>query len=323
MNRPRVILTARWPEPVEAQLMRRYDVTLNLDDHPFTVEELKQAMRAYDAVCPTVVDPVTAEVIQVKPSRCRILANFGVGVNHIDLEAAKSREITVTNTPGVLTDCTADLAMTLLLMTARRAGEGERLLRRGSWRGWRPTQLLGTRVSGKTLGIIGMGRIGLAMARRAAHGFGMKIRYYHPRPVDPTLLEGMAAVACESIDALLPRCDFVSLHCPGGEKNRHLIDARRIGLMPAHSYLINTARGDVVDTKALIRALKEGTIRGAGLDVYENEPRLDPELTRLENVVLLPHLGSATAETREAMGWRVLKNLDAFFGGQAPPDRVV
>ncbi len=323
MSRPSVLLTARWPERVETELMRRYDVTPNPDDHPFSVDELQQAMRKYDAVCPTVVDPVTAEVIHVEPKRCRILANFGVGVNHIDLEAAEARGIVVTNTPGVLTDCTADLTMTLLLMTARRAGEGERLVRSGNWHGWRPTQLLGTRVSGKTLGIIGMGRIGLAVAKRAAYGFGMKIRYYHPRPVDPSMLEGLAATACASIDDLLPCCDFVSLHCPGDARNHHLIDTRRIRLMPTHSFLINTARGDVVDTRALIRALKRGDIQGAGLDVYENEPQLDPELIELENVVLLPHLGSATAETREAMGWRVLKNLDAFFGGHTPSDRVV
>ncbi len=323
MTCPTVILTARWPKPVEAELMSRYDVTLNHDDHPFSTRELQQALRDFDAVCPTVVDPVTAEVIATEPLRCRILANFGVGLNHIDLEAAQSHGITVTNTPGVLTDCTADLAMTLLLMVARRTGEGERLVRAGNWQGWRPTQLLGTKVSGKTLGIIGMGRIGQAMAKRAAHGFGMNIRYYHPRAVDPAILTGMTAEACDSIDEMLPHCDFVSLHCPGGAGNRHLIDARRLHLMPSHCHLINTARGDVVDTQALIQALKEGRIRGAGFDVYENEPHLSPELTRLENVVLLPHLGSATSETREAMGFRVIQNLDAFFSGQSPPDRVV
>jgi len=322
VTRPTVILTARWPAPVEAEFMTRYEVTFNRDDHPFAPDELQQALRNFDAVCPTVVDPLTAEVMAVEPLRCRILANFGVGVNHIDLQRAKALGIIVTNTPGVLTDCTADLALTLLLMVARRAGEGERLVRSGGWKGWRPTQLLGTRVSGKTLGIIGMGRIGQAVASRAVYGFGMKILYYHPRPLGDDVLAGLLAEGCSTIDELLPHCDFVSLHCPGGTRNRHLIDGYRLSLMSPHAYLINTSRGDVVDTEALIHALKDGGLNGAGLDVYENEPQLNPELATLDNVVLLPHLGSATNETREAMGFRVLQNLDAFFSGQTLPDQI-
>jgi len=323
MTRPRIILTARWPASIEAELKERYDVTFNLDDHPFSADELRQALRDYDAVCPTVVDPLNAKVMETHPIRCRIIANFGVGINHIDLEMARKSNITVTNTPGVLTNCTADLTMTLILMAARRAGEGERLVRAGQWHGWRPTQLLGTRVTGKTLGIIGMGRIGQAVARRAAKGFGMHILYHHPRPLDTSIVNHLNAQSCATVDELLPRCDFVSLHCPGGAKNRHLIGARELQLMPSHAYLINTARGEVVDTQALIEILRQGRIRGAALDVYENEPRIDPQLTRLDNVVLLPHLGSATSETRTAMGLRVLQNLDAFFAGRTPPDRVV
>ncbi len=323
MSRPRILLTARWPETVEAELAARFEVTFNPDDHPFTREELRQTLRDYEAVCPTVIDPLDAGVLSVEPLHCRLLANFGVGVNHIDLKLARKRGITVTNTPGVLTDCTADLAMTLLLMTARRAGEGERLVRACRWQGWRPTQLLGTKVSGKTLGIIGMGRIGRAVARRAHHGFGMKILYLHPHPMPLEALAGLDAQACADLDELLPQCDFVSLHCPGGARNHHLIDADKLARMKPGSFLINTARGDVVDTDALIDALDNGPLRGAGLDVYENEPRVDPRLLAREDVVLLPHLGSATVETREAMGMRVLANLEAFFAGREPPDRVV
>ncbi len=322
-TRPTVILTRRWPASVEAELQQRYRVTLNEDDHPFSSRELQSALQHYDAVCPTVTDALTAEVLNTAPLRCRILANYGVGVNHIDIETAAAKGITVTNTPGVLTDCTADIAITLLLMVARRAGEGERQVRSGRWQGWRPTHLLGTKITGKTLGIIGMGRIGQAVARRAQFGFGMKILYFHPRPLANDALAGLNATACASIDQLLPQCDFVSLHCPGGQRNFHLIDARRLGLMPSHAFLINTSRGEVVDTEALIQALKRGTIRGAGLDVYENEPHVDPQLCALENAVLLPHLGSATVETREAMGLRVLANLGAFFSGRTPPDCVV
>lgn len=322
MSRPRVILTRRWPDSVEAELRQRYALTSNRDDHPFSTAELKAALQTYEAVCPTVTDRIDAEILAVEPLRCRILANYGVGVNHIDLEAAKARGIVVTNTPEVLTDCTADLTITLLLMVARRAGEGEREVRAGRWTGWRPTHLLGTQVTGKTLGIIGMGRIGQAVARRAHHGFGMKIGYYHPRPLPAEIIADLNATPFDSIDELLPWCDFVSLHCPGSQSNYHLIDARRLKRMRCGSFLINTARGEVVDTQALIEALRSGQLQGAGLDVYENEPHFHPELLTLENAVLLPHLGSATAETRQAMGERVIANLDAFFSGQTPPDRV-
>ncbi|HXH04043.1 MAG TPA: D-glycerate dehydrogenase, partial [Candidatus Competibacteraceae bacterium] len=227
------------------------------------------------------------------------------------------------NTPGVLTDATADLALTLLLMVARRAGEGERELRAGRWRGWRPTHLLGTQVAGKSLGIVGFGRIGQATAERARFGFGMHILYHSRRPDAGGAAERLGASYCATLEELLQRADFVSLHCPGGAQNRHLIDARRLGLMKPGAFLINTARGDVVDEQALVQALRSGHLGGAGLDVYEHEPRVAPGLLELDNVVLLPHLGSATTETREAMGMKVVDNVLAFFEGREPPDRVV
>jgi lactate dehydrogenase-like 2-hydroxyacid dehydrogenase len=255
--------------------------------------------------------------------RCRLLANFGVGFNHIDLHAAQLRGITVTNTPGVLTDCTADLAMTLLLMAARRAGEGERELRAGQWSGWRPTHLMGAKITGKTLGLIGFGRIAQAMAKKAHFGFDMQVIYYTPHPPDAAINARYGAEPRASIEAVLREADFIALHCPGRKENRHLINAERLALMKPSAYLINTARGDVVDTTALIAALKNGVIAGAGLDVYENEPNFDSALLELDNAVLLPHLGSATAETRLAMGMRVIENLMAFFAGAEPRDKLV
>lgn len=321
MSRPRILLTRRWPAEVERQLAARFDVTLNTSDEPLDAAALRQALHHFDALLPTVSDRIDAAVLDVDAPRARILANYGVGYSHIDLGAARARGIVVTNTPGVLTEATADLAMTLLLMAARRAGEGERELRAGRWSGWRPTHLVGSQVSGKVLGIVGMGRIGLAVARRAHLGFGMKILFHNRSRVDAARLGELPARQCE-LDEVLGRADFVSLHCPGSVENRHLIDARRLATMQAHAFLINTARGEVVDEAALAQALRTGRIAGAGLDVYELEPQVHPELLQLENVVLLPHLGSATSETRIAMGMRVLDNLRAFFAGRPPPDQV-
>lgn len=322
MSKPKVIVTRKWPESVEAKLKELYDVQLNEDDHAFSTEEIKDALRSADAVLPTVTDPIAGDVLSVEPLRAKILGNFGVGFNHIDIETAKARGITVTNTPDVLTDCTADIAMLLLLMVARRGGEGERHVRKGEWTGWRPTQLLGSKVTGKTLGLIGMGRIARAMAKKAHHGFAMKILFTDPYPPPLEAIEDLEAERC-SLEEVLQKSDFVALHCPGSKENYHLLNAERIAFMKPSAFLINTARGDVVDNRALIEALKNGTIAGAGLDVYENEPQLDKGFLALENAVLLPHLGSATLETREAMGMRVLKNLEAFFAGQTPRDKVV
>ena len=322
MIRPKILLTHRWPEPCETRLREEFDVSLNLDNHPLAPEELRNALREYDAVLPTVTDALGADTLDAEPLRCKILGNFGVGFNHIDLQAAKARGITVTNTPDVLTDCTADLAMLLLLMAARRASEGERLLRAGQWTGWHPTQLLGVKVSGKTLGLIGFGRIARAMAARAHFGFGMSILFHTPRPPTEEIIRHYRAKSVDTIEEVLREADFVSLHCPGSRENRHLIDAERLALMKPSAILVNTARGDVVDGRALIAALKNHRIAAAGLDVYEGEPDLHPGFLELDNVALLPHLGSATVETRVAMGMRVIDNVRAFFRGETPPDKL-
>jgi lactate dehydrogenase-like 2-hydroxyacid dehydrogenase len=321
--KPKVLVTRRWPEPCETRLRELFDATLNAEDVPLSEGDLRAALRDHDAVLPTVTDTLGSAVLGVEPLRCRILGNFGVGYNHIDLEAAKARGITVTNTPDVLTDATADLALLLILAAARRAGEGERLVRAGAWTGWNPSQLLGAQVTGKTLGIIGFGRIGRAVAARAHFGFGMRIVFFNRSPVPEEVAARCGARAAGSIEELLREADFVSLHCPGSAENRHLIDAGRLALMKPSAILVNTARGGVVDDQALVNALRNGTIAAAGLDVYEGEPRLNPGFLALDNVVLLPHLGSATRETRVAMGMRVIDNVAAFFRGESPRDKVV
>ena len=323
MTRPTVIVTRRLPVPVEERLAAQFDARLNRDDHPFTAAELQDALRGADALLPTVTDRLNAAVLATEPLRAKILANYGVGFNHIDVNAAKTRGLVVTNTPDVLTDDTADDAVMLMLMVARRAGEGERQVRAGAWTGWGPTHMLGTKVSGKTLGLVGLGRIGRAVARRAHHGFGMRVIFHDPYPPPPAVAAELGAEPKASVDEVLREADFVSLHSPATPETRHLIDARRLALMKRGAFLINTARGDIVDEAALVEALKRGTIAGAALDVFEREPLVPPELRTLENVVLLPHLGSATAETRAAMGLRALENLTAFFAGAPPRDRVV
>lgn len=323
MARPSVLVTRRWPAAVEAQLMENYDAVLNTGDKPLSPAQFREALTRYDAVLPTVTDQLNAEALDVSVSKAKILANYGVGYSHICESTVRNLGLTVTNTPDVLSECTADLAMTLLLMAARRAGEGERELRAGGWTGWRPTHLIGTKVSGKTLGIIGFGRIGQEMARRAHHGFGMKIVVQNRSRVKPDILAQCDATQVDSIEDLLPQCDFVSLHCPGGNANRHLINARRLELMKPDAFLINTARGEVIDEFALVQALMFETIGGAALDVFNGEPRIHPGLMQCDNLVMLPHLGSATREAREAMGFRVLDNLGDFFGGRDPRDRVI
>ena len=321
MSRPVVRVTRRLPRAVEVALAARFDVRLNSDDHSMTQEELHAALREADALLCTVTDRIDAAVIGTPPIRCRLLANFGVGFNHVDLPAARAAGITVTNTPGVLTEATADLTIGLMLAVARRIGEGERLVRAGRWTGWNPTQLMGQMVSGRTLGIIGFGRIGQAVARRASHGFGMRVLFATPNPPPAELAAALGAAPC-SLEALLDESDFVSLHCPATPATRHLMNASRLRRMRPGAFLINTARGDVVDEVALVNALRESTLAGAALDVYEGEPAVPPALCTMENVVLLPHLGSATEETRVAMGLRALANLAAFFGGGELPDRV-
>ncbi len=323
MSKPKIIVTRRWHETVEKVLVEKFDTQLNEDDQPMSVAELQDALRNADAVLPTVCDKVNAEVLGADNIRAKILGSNGVGFNHIDLDAAKAAGLTVTNTPEVLTNCTADLAMTLLLMVARRAGEGERHVRSKAWSGWRPTHMMGTSVTGKTLGMIGMGRIARAVAARAANGFGMRIIFHDPFPPRPEDLHGFYATQCESAEEVFANADFVSLHCPGGKETYHLIGAEAFAAMKPGAYLINTARGDVVEEAALVSALKSGQIAGAGLDVYEKEPSISDALLEMENVVLLPHLGSATMETRIAMGMRVVENIEAFFAGNTPRDKLV
>ncbi|MGR8941775.1 MAG: 2-hydroxyacid dehydrogenase [Gammaproteobacteria bacterium] len=323
MSKPKVVVTRKWPAEVEAKLKELYDVKLNENDVPMSADELREAMQSADALLPTVTDAITADILRVDSKRVKIIGNFGVGYNNIDIKTAREMGLVVTNTPDVLTDCTADIAMLLLLMSARRASEGERLVRKRQWTGWCPTQMLGQKVTGKTLGLIGLGRIAQAMARKAHHGFGMKILFYTPRnPPAQQIIDDLQATRCESIEQLLKESDFVTLHCPGTPENRHLINEQRLKLMRPSAHLINTARGDVVDNKALCKALKEGWIAGAGLDVFEGEPDVYPGLLELDNIALLPHLGSATEETRIAMGNRVLENIAAFFAGREPRDRV-
>lgn len=321
MNRPSIIVTRRLPADVESQITAHFDARFNATDTPLTSDELRGALASADGVLCTVTDRIDASVIDgADPLRARILANFGVGYNHIDVGAARNRGLVVTNTPGVLTEDTADVAIALLLMAMRRLGEGERQLRAGAWHGWAPTHLLGHSLTGKTLGIVGFGRIGRAVARRAHHGFGMRVRYVSRSHVADA--SDVGATQAPSLDALLAECDAISLHCPATPDTRHLIDARALSLMPSHAVLVNTARGDVVDERALADALRARTIAAAGIDVYEREPRVTPELLALENVVLLPHLGSATEETRRAMGERALANLVAYFDHGSPLDRV-
>ena len=319
--RPRIVVTRRLPSLVERRLSELFNADLNQDDQPFTSTRLRQAFAAADGVLCTVTDRIDGEVLAVQPMRARILANFGVGYNHIDIGSARKRGLVVTNTPGVLTEATADLAMALMLMVARRLGEGERQLRGGDWKGWAPTHLMGRDVSGQTLGIIGFGRIGKAVARRASRGFGMKVLSHTPRAIDDAAASE-SGVQAVGLDELLGVSDFVSLHCPVTPATRHLMNRERLARMKPSAVLINTARGEIVDETALVEALTSGVIAGAGLDVYEREPELPSGLLALPNVVLLPHLGSATESTRTAMGMKAVDNLEAFFKDGQVPDSV-
>lgn len=322
MARPTVVVTRALPAEVEAALARDFDARLNAADEPLGPEGLARALREADAVLCTVTDRFTADVLSTTPRRARLLANFGVGFNHIDVAAAKAHGIAVSNTPDVLTDATADLAITLLLMTLRRAGEGERELRAGKWTGWRPTHLLGAAVTGKTLGLVGMGRIARAVARRAHHGLGMRVIFHDPYPPSPQEAAALGAEGRATLDEVIAQSDVISLHCPATPETRHLMNAARLASMKRGAFLVNTARGDVVDEAALVGALQSGHLAGAGLDVFEQEPKVHPGLLAMENVVLLPHLGSATRETRVAMGMRALENLRLFLAGQPLRDPV-
>ena len=322
MTKPKILVSRRWPEAVETAMVEKYDVTFNIKDKPLSTNEFKDALSIYDAILPTVTDKISSEVFRVKNPKTKIFGNYGVGFSHIDIPAAKAAGITVSNTPDVLSDCTADITLTLMLMAARRAGEGEREVRSGNWEGWRPRHLIGTRITGKTLGIIGFGRIGREVAKRAHFGFGMKIVVQNRSKIGNDILIRTNAHQVDNIDELFETSDFISLHCPGGDDNHHLISTKQFKKMKNSAILINTARGEVVDDNALILALKSKEISAVGLDVFNNEPNINPELMKFENAILLPHLGSATQETREAMGFRVLDNIADFFEGKVPRDKV-
>jgi glyoxylate reductase len=322
MARMKVLVARKLPETVEARMAALFDAALAPSDAPLPHEVLVETLADCDVLVPSVAYPVDAGLIAGAGPRLKLIANFGVGVDNIDIEAARARNIAVTNTPGVLTEDTADIALALILMTARGLGRAERTLRAGGWRGWSPTDQLGTSLTGKRLAIVGMGRIGTALAPRA-RALGMRIDYHNRRRLAPAAEAALEAQFRPDLDAMLEGADFVSLHAPYSPATHHLIDRRRLGLLRASAFLINTARGAIVDEGALIEALQGGSIAGAGLDVYANEPHVDPRLTALENVVLLPHLGSATVETRIAMGMKVVENVLALQEGRPLPDQVV
>ena len=318
-NKPVVLVTRRLPPAVEDRLRRDYDPRLNDEDRLYTSEELVQRAHGADVILPCHTEHLSAEIIAQLPNGIRAIVNFSVGVDHVDLAAAKARGIIVTNTPDVLADATAEVAMLLILGAARRASEGERLLRSGQWDAWSPSFMVGTQVTGKRLGIIGMGRVGQVTARRA-RGFDMTIHYHNRRRLDPEHEAG--AMYYDTLEKLLPQCDFLAMHCPATPDTHHLLNAQRIGLLPDGAIVVNTARGSIIEEAALIAALQSGKLAAAGLDVYENEPGINPVFSELQNTFLLPHIGSATRETRDAMGFRALDNLDAIIAGREPRDRV-
>jgi glyoxylate reductase len=320
-NRPLVIVTRRLPDGIEARMRDLFDVRLNASDTPMDASGFKAAVKSAEILVPTVTDRVGAEIIEAAGPQLKLIANFGVGFNHIDIKAARARGIAVTNTPGVLTDATADITMTLLLTVTRRALEGSDILRNGQFAGWNPTWLMGVGLRGRTLGIVGMGRIGEAVAERS-RAFGMKIHYHNRKRVSPEIERALEATFWPDLDRMIPEMDIVSINCPSTPETFHLMSAQRIGLMKKSAYLINSARGDIVDEAALADALEKGAIAGAGLDVFEKEPKVEPKLLAQKNAVLFPHLGSSTIEARTGMGEKVIANIVAFTRGEKLPDLV-
>ncbi|MBV5269753.1 MAG: D-glycerate dehydrogenase [Afipia sp.] len=325
-KKPLVVVTRKLPDSTETRMRELFDTRLNLDDTPMTPAQLAEAVRTADILVPTVSDEITAELLNQPDARLKLIANFGNGVDNIDVAAAIARGIMVTNTPKVLTEDTADMTMALLLAVPRRLIEGAAILTEGKdWPGWSPTWMLGHRIGGKRLGIIGMGRIGQALARRA-HAFGLQIHYHNRRPVAPQIEEELGATYWDSLDQMLARMDFISVNCPHTPATFHLLSARRLKLIRKDAYIINTARGEIIDEATLTRMLEDGEIAGAALDVFENEPAVNPKLVRLAKagkVVLLPHMGSATIEGRVEMGEKVMINIRTFLDGHRPPDRVL
>src|SRR5580698_7306878 len=322
-KKPLVVVTRKLPDSIETRMRELFDARLNLDDTPLTPDQIAEAVRTADVLVPTVTDMITEELLKQPDCKLKLIANFGNGVDNIDVTAAHARGITVTNTPKVLTEDTADMTMALILAVPRRLIEGASILTDGrNWAGWSPTWMLGHRLGGKRLGIVGMGRIGQAVARRA-HAFGLQIHYHNRKQVAPEIEQELEATYWESLDQMLARMDIVPINCPHTPATFHLLSARRLKLMKPTAYIVNTARGEVIDENTLARMLEAGQLSGAGLDVFEHEPAVNPKLKKLKNVVLLPHMGSATIEGRIDMGEKVIINIKTFADGHKPPDRVI
>ncbi|WP_369057979.1 D-glycerate dehydrogenase [Caulobacter sp. 73W] len=321
-RKPKVVVTRKLPDPVETRMRELFDTELNLDDAPMSADQLIDAMNRADVLVPTITDRIDSRLLSQAGEQLKLIANFGAGVDNVDVEAANARGVTVTNTPGVLTEDTADLTMSLIMAAARRVVEGANVVQSGDFSGWSPTWMLGRRIWGKRLGIIGMGRIGQALGRRAK-AFGMQVHYHNRKPVSPRIADELGATYWESLDQMLARMDVISVNCPHTPATYHLLSARRLKLLRTDAIVVNTARGEVIDEGALANMLARGEIAGAGLDVYEHEPAINPKLLKLPNVVLLPHMGSATVEGRIDMGEKVIVNIKTFMDGHRPPDRVI
>jgi glyoxylate reductase len=321
-HKPRIVVTRHLLPEIEQRMSELFDVTLNQADEPFSREQLAKAMSECDVLVPTVTDTIDAELIAGAGEQLALIASYGAGTDHIDLSAAKTRSIIVTNTPGVFTDDTADIAMEMIIGIPRRVREGVRLVRDGEWSGWAPSALLGRKLAGKTLGIVGMGRIGQAVAHRA-RAFGLEIAYHNRKPLPDAIERMLGARHVETLDQLVAEADILTLHCPASTEAHHMIGEPQIAAMKQGACLINTARGDLVDQEALIAALESGHLAGAGLDVYPNEPRVDPRLLAHPNVMTLPHIGSATREGREESGHKVIANIHMWLNGHRPPDQVL
>ena len=321
-RKPKVIVTRKLPDPVETRMRELFDAELNLTDQPMSRKELEAAVARADVLAPTITDRIDAALLEKAGPQLKLIANFGAGVDHIDVTAANERGITVTNTPGVLTEDTADLTMALIMTVARRIVEGANLVQSGDFKGWSPTWMMGRRITGKRLGVIGMGRIGQAVARRAK-AFGLQIHYHNRKPVSARIAEELEATYWESLDQMLARMDIISVHSPHTPATYHLLSARRLKLLQPHAIVVNTARGEIIDESALAELLAAGKIAGVGLDVFEFEPAINPKLLRQQNAVLLPHMGSATIEARIEMGEKVIINIRTWMDGHRPPDRVI
>ena len=320
--KPKVIVTRRLPDTIETRMMELFDVQLNLSDEPMTKDQLIEAVKTCDVLVPTVTDEIGGDVLSQAGDQFKLIANYGAGVDHINLDVARNKRISVSCTPDVLTEDTADMTMALILAVPRRLVEGERALRAGKWKGWSPTWMLGNRIHGKRLGIVGMGRIGQAVAKRAK-GFGLSVHYHNRNRVHEDIEKNLEATYWDSLDQMMARMDIISVNCPHTPATYHILSARRLQLLQEHAFVVNTARGEVIDEEALIKMLKNGDIAGAGLDVFETEPNINEKFLELDNVTLIPHMGSSTVEGRIDMGERVLINIQAFIDGYGSPDRVI